>query len=115
MEVEVARTKAITAVRRDRGAVRELAVLEREQFERAGVFRLVLGLVIAAADQDRRVVGGRHADLVREDAAIERRSLCDFLAHRAIGVDAMHRDAARIVVGDQRKAARMIDVDMDRA
>jgi hypothetical protein len=49
MKLDMPRAKTITAVRRDRDAVFELTVHEREIFERAGILRLVLGRVVAAA------------------------------------------------------------------
>ena len=110
----MARPEAETALGRDRDAVGELAVLEREEFQRAGIFRLVLVLVVAAAHQDRGVVVRRGANLVGENSAIERCRLLDLLAEAAVGADPVHRDAARIVVGSQRKGARRIDAAVDR-
>jgi hypothetical protein len=83
--------------------------------ERAGILWLVLGLVVAAAHQDRRVVAGRHANLMREDSAIQRSRLCDLLADRAIRLDPVHRDAAGVVVGGEREGAGVIDRHVDRA
>src|ERR1700743_1149159 len=109
VKLEMARPEAETAVGRDRGAVGELAVLEGEEFQRAGILWLVPGLVVAAAHQDRGVVIRRGANMGGENPAIERGRLRHLFAEAAIGIDAMYRDAARIVVGGEREAAAAID------
>ena len=84
MEIEMARPEAVAAVRRNRSPVGELAVLEAEYLQRAGILRLAAGRIVAAGDQNGRIVRGRGANLVREDAAVEDGGLLHFLADGAV-------------------------------
>ena len=52
---------------------------------------------------------------MRIDAGIGRRLLRHLFAQRAVARDAVHADAARIVVGDQHEGAGAVDAEMDRA
>ena len=71
--------------------------------------------MIAARHQQHGAIAGRGEDLMRINAGIEFLRLRDRRADRAVGVDAMHRDIARVVIGGQQKSAAGIDADMDRA
>src|SRR5262245_18427267 len=67
MKIEMARPEAQAARGCHRSEVLQRAVLECEELERARVFGFSIGGVVAARDQDRRVVVSRRADLMRVD------------------------------------------------
>ena len=115
MEIEMPRSEAQSGSRRDRGEVRQRAVLEFEQLERAGILGLAAGGVIAARDQDRRPVSRRRADLMPVNAGIELARLAHRLANGAITVDTMDGDIARVVVGGEQIFAGLIDAGVDWA
>jgi len=71
VKIEVARAEAVAAVGRDRGAVRQLPVLEAVDLERARVLGLAAGSGIATRHQDGGVIGRRHTDLMAVNAAVE--------------------------------------------
>jgi hypothetical protein len=91
------------------------AVLEREHFDGAGVFRLPAGGVVAARHQERGPVRWRGADLVGVDAGVRLCRLVHQIAERAVLVDVMHRDIARVVIGDERVFAGSVDADVNGA
>jgi hypothetical protein len=64
------RSEAEPVSRRDRGEIRQRAVLECVELERTRIFRLAAGRIVAAAHQDRGLVSRRGADLVSIDAGI---------------------------------------------
>ena len=100
MKLDVAAAKLTAAVRRDGLPVRELTVGVAEYLEGAEVlFPHAGNSLIAARGQDDGTAGGHDADLMGIDSGVERRSLADFRADRAVGVQAMHGDAARLVEG----------------
>ena len=107
--------EAVAVAGRHRRAVAQHAVLEAEHLERARVLRLALGGVVAARDEDRRLVAGRGEDLVAEDAGVRLAGLLDRAAERAVAVDAVHGDRARMVEGGQQIFAAAVDAAMDRA
>ena len=97
----MARPKAVALAGGDRRQVRQYAVLEVEQLERAGVFGLAAAGIVAARNEDRHPVGGGRQHLVPEDAGVDARWLLYLLAEGAVPVDAVDGDTARIIVGDQ--------------
>src|SRR5499426_3838600 len=99
MEVEVPGPKSEAVARRDRRLVREYAIVEAEDLERAGILWLAVPGIVATRDEDRALVGRGRADLVREDAAVGLCGLPDQGAERAVRVDAVYGDRARKVEG----------------
>ena len=114
MKVEMARTEAQVAGR-DRGEVGQHAVGEAEHLERAGLFGLVGLGVVAARHQDSGAVARRGPQLMGEDAEVEPVRLRDRVADRAVGMDAMHRDIARVIVRGQQVPPRAVDAAMHRS
>lgn len=98
MEVEITRAEFATAVRRDRDFIAQDAIRIVPDLERARVFRALRGAFVAARDQDDALIVGRDADLMREDAEVHRLGLFDQRAGRAVVVDAIHLEQARVVV-----------------
>ena len=113
MKIEMARPEAVAAVRRNRSPVGELAVLEAEYLQRAGILRLAAGRIVAAGDQNGRIIRGCRANLVREDAAVEDGGLLHFLADSAVRINSMHRGSARIVVSRQGVGAAIVERYVD--
>ena len=85
MEIQMPRPEAIAAIGRDRYSVAQHAVVEVEHLQRAGLFRLAVGRVVAAGDQDDLAVVRRRAHLMGEDAGIDRPGL------RHLGARRRHR------------------------
>ena len=110
----MARPKAEPGAGRDRGKIGQRAARETECLDRAGVLRPVRLGVIAAGHQQHRVVRRRGQDLMRIDAVIEFFRLRDRRADRAVGIEAMHGDVARIVVGREQILAAGIDAAVYR-
>src|SRR5262245_18806046 len=109
VKIEMPRSEAQTARRRDRSEVCQRAVLECEELEGARVFGLSVDGVVAARDQDGRVVARRGAGLMGvggglrgEDAGIERAGLARGLAEGAVSVEPVHGNATRSVVGGEQ-------------
>ena len=98
----MSRSEAVTALLGRRRPVRELAVVETENLERARIFLLAGSGIVASRNENRRFPGRHYADLVREYPGIRRCSLLHLIANTPIAIDLEHSDAARIVVGDQR-------------
>jgi hypothetical protein len=112
MEVHVARTETRPVA--DRSFIRELAVGEAEQLERARIFRCRRGgITTSGADHD-EVPGGRDADLVGVDTDIDRFALHDHVADRAVRVQRVHGQVRRLVVGDQEMTSGRVHADVDR-
>ena len=92
-----------------RGAIearlRQHAIVEAECLDRAGIFRLAGVGIVAARHQQHGAVSRRGEDLMRIDAGIEFCRLRDRRADRAVGIDAMDGDIARIVIGRQQICA----------
>jgi hypothetical protein len=114
VEIEMARPEAQPVSRRDRSEVRQHAALECEHLKRAGILGLTAGGVVAARDQDRRLISWRGANLVRIDAGIELARLAHRLAEGAIAIDAMHRDIARVVISGEQISAGSVDAGVNR-
>src|ERR1700716_4419013 len=114
MEIEMPRAEAEPGPGRDRGDVAQHAVLEAVDLERAGVLGLAGGGIVAARHQDRGLVPRRGENLVGVYAGIWLAWLAHHVAERAVALDAMHRDVARIVVGGEQVFARGIDAGVDR-
>jgi hypothetical protein len=117
VEVQVARAVAEPplAAHRQIGQRRELAVLEVVDLHRARVLRLGGFGAVASCDYDRRTIAGHGQHLVREDAHVDPSRLRHLRADRAVGVDAMHGDVARIVVADECIRAGGVHAVVDRA
>src|SRR5262249_32033652 len=101
MKIEMPRPEISASVGGDRHLVGQDTVLVVEDLERAGVFGLGRGALVAARHQDRQPVVGRDAHLMREDAGVDRSRLLHFLAGREVGIDSIHAQRARIVERDQ--------------
>ena len=115
VKIEVPRPEFLAAVRRDRDFVAQDAVLVVEDLQRAGVFRLGRGALVAARHQDRKPVVGRHAHLMGVDAGIDRTGLRHLLARGEILVDAVDPHRTRVVERDQNIFGRNVGAHMDRA
>src|SRR4029079_6166566 len=94
VKIEMPRAEAEPVSGRDRGEVGQRAVLECVEVERAGMFRLAAGGIVAPAHQDRRLVSRRGAELVSIDAGIGLARLAHRLAEGAIALDAVHGSIA---------------------
>src|SRR5262249_29660801 len=114
MEIEMPRSEAVSGSRRDRGKVAQRAAIECKDLERAGIFRLAVGGVVAACDQDCGAVSRRRADLMPIDAGIELVGLAYRFTDRAIAIDVVHRDVARVVVAGEQIFAGRVDAGVDR-
>ena len=114
MEVEMARAEAEPIAAARSMQVRQHAVLEAIDLERAGVFRLAGFRIVAARDHDRGLVARRGQHLMRENADVELLARRDLFAERAVRLDAMDRDVARIIVRGEQIAARAVDAAMHR-
>jgi hypothetical protein len=113
MEVEMARSETEAVAGCDRSQILQSAGLERESLDSAGVFCLVRRGVVAARHQQDAAVGWRCENLMRIDAGIEIGGLGDRRADRAVGIEPMDGQAARIVVGDQQISAARVGADMN--
>jgi hypothetical protein len=58
VKIEMPRPEAEPVSGRDRGEVRQRAVLECVELERTRIFRLAAGGIVAAAHQDRGLISG---------------------------------------------------------
>ena len=100
--------KTIAAAGRDRRAQRKTPVVEVEQLERTRILGLVLACaarrIVAAGDQNSAAPARCGQDLMGEDANIEPLGLRNQFANRAVVVERMHADAARLVVCAQQVA-----------
>jgi len=115
MKIQMPRPEAIPTVGCDRYAVAQHAVVEVEQLQRARFFRLAVGGVMAAADQDYLAIVRRRTHLVREDARIDRARLRDFGARAAIGIDPIDADRAGVVERHQDVARWNIGRHVNRS
>ena len=109
------RAKAEAGARLDRSLVGQHAVLEPVDLERAWILGFLPPTVVAARDQDERLVRWRRQDLVSVDPKVEVVGLPDLLADHPVGLDPVHADAARGVVGDEQEFAATVHAVMDRA
>ena len=98
----------------DRRDVGEHAAPEAEGLDRARVYRVVDRRVVAARHQHDLTIVGRGEDLVRIFAFVERIGLADAFAERTVAVDAMHGEAAWIVIGGEQIFAGAVDAGVDR-
>jgi hypothetical protein len=114
MEIQMPRSKADALSRRNRRAIRELAIVIAKHLDRPRVFCRRCGRLIATRDEDDAVIRWQHADLMRVNANIQAFGLGNFATDGAIGVDCMNGQAARIVVGDQQVTAWPIAADVNR-
>ena len=115
MKLDVTAAKLPPAVRRHRLPVRELAVGVAEYLEGADVPLLwTRDALIAARRHDDRAAGGHDADLMGIDSGRRAAPCANLGADRAVGVQPMNGDAARIVEGGQHMLARVVDRDVDR-
>ena len=115
MEIEVARSESITAVRCHRHLAGQGAVVVAEDLQRARFLRFCRGRVVTTRHQDRGAVIERHPYLMAIDAGVDRVRLRDLGAERRIGVDAVDLEAARIAERDQYMRRRYVGGHMDRS
>src|SRR5215207_2573450 len=108
MEIEMARPEPVAAVRRDRDLVAELPVAIVEDFQRTRFLGFALGRVVAARDQDDLAAVEADANLMAVNAGVDWLGLHDFRPRRAVGVDAVDPEAARIAERDQDMFGREI-------
>jgi hypothetical protein len=114
MEVNVPRPKPVAGTWRDGGNIAQLPILQRLYRQRSGIFDLRGGSVVAAGNQHQRAVRRHHADLVREEATIDRRGPLDLLANRAVQAKWMDRHGAGDVVCGEQPLSRSVNADVDR-
>ena len=114
VEIEMPRAEMHAVARLDRRELRQHAALEGECLDRAGVHRIVAGRIVAARDQDDLLVVRRRANLVGVFAGVEPVGLFHPLAERAVAVDAVDGERARVVVGGQQIFAGDVDAGVDR-
>ncbi len=114
MNIEMAWAEAESGAALDRRQIAQHAILEAIDLERAGVLGLVCLRIVAARHHDRRLVARRGQDLMRKNSDVEFFARRDLFAERAVRLDAMDRDVARIVVGGQQIFARAVDAAMHR-
>jgi hypothetical protein len=98
MEIEMPHAESKSVAGCDGAAVRELTAFELIDLQRARVLRLVLTRIVSACHDDREPIVGRNQNLVGEYAGVDGVRLLHFLAECPIAVDAVDRDATRIVV-----------------
>jgi hypothetical protein len=114
MDVEVPSAKTVTTVRRNLAHMRQYAVLEIVDVERAWVFGLgPLGIVAASYDEH-GPIAGRCPDLMEVDALLEIVRLLHFIADAAIALDPVNGDVGGEVISDEHVFAGVIDADMNR-
>jgi hypothetical protein len=99
MKVEMAWAETEAVAGRYRRQIPQNAVLEREGLDRAGVFSLARCGIVAARHQYDAAVRRRRENLMRVNTGIEIGGLGDRRADRAVGVEPVDGQAARIVVG----------------
>ena len=97
------------------GQGRELTILEVVDLQRAGVLGLGGFRAVASGDHDRRTIAGHGKHLVREDAHVDPAYLRHRRTDRAVEVDAMHGDVARIVVAGEGIRAGGVHAVVDGA
>src|SRR3954452_19569373 len=114
MNVEVPASEAVATVGRNLAFVREHAVLEIVDMERAWIFRLSLCRIVAARDDQHCLVGMSCPDLMEIDAGFELVRLLDLIADAAVAFDLVDGDIGGEVVGDEHMLAGMIHARMDR-
>src|SRR5580704_8881262 len=114
MEVEVPRSKSIAAVRLDLSQVRQYAVIETIYMQRTGIFRLAAFGIVAARDHQHGLVVRCRPDLMEVDALLQIVRLRHLVADAAVGLDPVHADAGREIVGDEDIFAASIDAVVDR-
>ena len=113
MEVEVARAELLAAVRRDGDFVLQNPVAVLKDLQGAGILRLGGRALIAARHQHRQLVVGGRADLMGENAGIDRAGLLHLFARAEILVDAVHPHRARIIERDEDVLRRNVGAHVD--
>ena len=109
MEVDVTRTIVEpVAPADDVLRIGELAVVEAEDLDRTRVLGPAVLRVVAARREDHDAVRWSDDDLMRVDADIDAVFLLHLRSQRAIGIDGMDGDVARIVEGAQHVRTRGI-------
>jgi hypothetical protein len=114
VEVEMAWPEAHAVAGLNRRETCQHAIPETESLDRTRVHRIVGRRVVAARNRDDLPVVRRGEDLVRVFAGVGRGRLIDALTQRAILVDTMDGQAARIVEGGEQIFAGFIDAGVDR-
>src|SRR5262249_49983355 len=115
VEIEMPRPEAKPRSRCDRRQAGQHAALEAEDLDGARILGLAARSIVAARHEDRRLIAWSGEHLMPIDAAIDLSRLAYEVADRAVALDRMHRDVARIVVGDEQIVAGAIHAGVDRA
>ncbi len=115
MDVEVPSAKAVTAIRRNLAHVRQHALLETVDMERARVFWLGPLRIVAARDDQHGLIAGRHPDLMEVDAFLEIIRLLHLIANAAVTFDPVNGDTGGEVISDEQVLAGAIDAGVDRS
>ena len=98
---------------REQNVVENIRRLGRKMLRSADIHQR--HAIVAPRHQQYGLVRRCRQDLVRIDASIELCVLFYFGPNRAVCVNPMHSDVARIVVGGEQELAAMIDAGVDRA
>src|SRR5271163_3744815 len=114
MDVEMASTKTVATIWRDLAYVRQHAVLEIVNVERARIFGLSPLRIVAARYDEHRLVARCRPDLMEVDALLETVRLLDFIADAAIAFDPVNRDIGGEIVRDEHILAGVVDAGVDR-
>jgi hypothetical protein len=114
MKIEVARSKAIPAVRRDGSFVAQDTVFVIENLEGARLFRPPAGGIVAAGYEDRHSVVRADAHLMAIDADVDLPRLSYLGTRGGIGIDAVGAYPAWIAEGDEQVLGRNVGRHVDR-
>ena len=114
MEIEVARPKAVAAIRRDRRLVGQQPAGVIEHLQGARLLGLSAGRVMAAGHEDDLLVVETDPHLVPIDAGVDRLGLRDLHARRHVGVDAIDLQPARIAERDKDVLRGNVERHVDR-
>jgi hypothetical protein len=95
--------------------VEKLTVLETEHFDSARVLWVTRTGIIAASHQHDRLSGRRYSELVGIESGIELLLLYYLITNGGIRIDAVDRDTAGNIVGDEQESAATIYRGMYRA
>ncbi len=98
----MARAETVAAIGRHRNFIRQQPLPVGEDLQRARLFRLAGGGVVAARDENHGLVVQPHPYLVRVDAGVYSLSLHDLRTRRRVGVDPINPKSARITERDQQ-------------
>jgi hypothetical protein len=114
MEIEMARSKPIAAVRRHRGFLAQRPARVIEHLQRARLLGLAARRVMAAGHQDDLAVIEADPHLVAIDAGVDRLGLRHLRPRTHIRVDPIDLQPARIAERDQDVFGRDVQGHVDR-